>query len=112
MLTSTDLIQALRPAFVVYALAMASTGAALEFASDGARQAARTPVALRWLEDGASADARARRPVASVARGARVLGAELREHAVICAGVAAEAPLSKAAAGCGAVVADALADLR
>lgn len=111
MLTSTDLIQALRPAFVVYALAMASTGAALEFASDGARQAARTPVALRWLED-ASSDAHARRPVAAVAQGAGVLGAELRERAASCAGGAAEAPLSKAAAGCGVVVADALADLR
>ncbi len=51
MLTSSDFLQAVRPAFIVYALAMASTGAALRFAPDDARHAAaRTPAALQWVQ--------------------------------------------------------------
>lgn len=69
MLTSSDLLQALRPAFIVYALAMASTGAALRLAPDDARQpAARAPAGLRWVRmaEHAFADASVQRPLASV----------------------------------------------
>ncbi|QWP78322.1 hypothetical protein J5226_08000 [Lysobacter sp. K5869] len=114
MLTSSDLIQALRPAFIVYALAMASTGAALRFAPDDARQAAaRTPAALRWVQraERAFGEAAVERPVASVARAAAPLQAGLRAHADTCARVAAEALPAPAAAAHGAFVAGALAAL-
>lgn len=50
MLTPNDLTQALRPAFVVYALAMVSVGAAHRFAPAGPGPAAdRLPAAARVL---------------------------------------------------------------
>lgn len=87
MLTSSDLLQALRPAFIVYALAMASTGAALRLAPDDARQAAaRAPAGLRWVRmaEHAFADASAERPVASVSRVARPLPAGRQASAGAC----------------------------
>jgi len=114
MLTSSDLLQALRPAFIVYALAMASTGAALRFAPDDARQAAaRTPAAAHWLERAPRifADASASRQVAAVARAATPLRGGLRTQADTCAQAAAEALPAQTLATRGEWVASALAGL-
>jgi hypothetical protein len=119
MLTSSDFLQAVRPAFIVYALAMASTGAALGFAPDDARHAAaRTPAALQWVQ-------RTQRSLAhpsaapSVALAARPLRADFRTgvrtgfgaHAGRCAATAAQALPVDAMAAHGASVAGALAGL-
>lgn len=102
MLTSSDLLQALRPAFIVYALAMASTGAALRLAPDDARQAAaRAPAGLRWVRmaEHAFADASLERPVASVSRAALSLPAGRRARAGTCArAVVGELPAPAASA--------------
>lgn len=113
MLTPSDFIQALRPAFIVYALAMASTGAALRFAPDDARQArARTPAALRLVETMPSSLAAefGQQGAATAARTGGRLQAGFRVHARNCAAPATGALPAQAAAH-GAFAAGALAGL-
>lgn len=113
MLTSSDFIQALRPAFIVYALVMASTGAALRFAPDDARQArARTPAALHLVETMplSLAAAFGRQRGATAARTGAPLPVGFRVRADDCAAAAADALPAQAAAH-GAFVAGALAGL-
>ncbi|QQQ02123.1 hypothetical protein [Lysobacter enzymogenes] len=113
MLTPSDFIQALRPAFIVYALAMASTGAALRFAPDDARQSrARTPAALHLVETMPLSLAAAfdQQRAATAARTGGRLPAGFRVHAGNCAASATEVLPAQAAAH-GAFVAGALAGL-
>ncbi|MFK3647367.1 hypothetical protein ACI2IY_02885 [Lysobacter enzymogenes] len=114
MLTSSDFIQAVRPAFIVYALAMASTGAALRFAPDDARQAqARTPAALQLVERAQRSwtGVRVEHPVALAARHAAPLREGFRVYTGQCAQGAADTLPASAAAVHGAFVAGALAGL-
>jgi len=88
MLTSSDFAQALRPAFIVYALAMASTGAALRFAPAEARQAGRAPAGLQWVERWSSVRAHSAHPVAQAAAPSTGLSGQAAD----CAGATASSP--------------------
>lgn len=100
MLKPSDFAQALGPAFVAYALVLASTGTAPRFAPAEARQAQeRAPAALRRLRESLSlARTEAARPSELPRRSLAPLRIGLRVDAADCAGADAPAPASAPAA--------------